>query len=328
MKTIAILLGLLTIGGIVGFIAPKGSTFLRICGRCVTPMVYLLLLVLGIHLGTQDKVLSQLPKLGLSAMIITLGSVCMCILLCRLTQGWFQGGRKSQGEGKGKNRASTSHKGNGSTASITLRQRIAPILSSLSFLATFLVGLLIGAFLPLPALLTHSALAEWVLYPFMVLVGISIGSDREALNGVRTLSPRYLLLPGLTVLGTALGAWVISLLLHNLSILETQAVAAGYGYYSLSSILISNQHSEAVGAVALISNIFRELIAILLAPLIARIGGGHNAPISVAGATSMDTTLPFIVQVTAPQYTVLSLYHGIILTILTPVAVTFILGFL
>ncbi len=325
MTTIAILLSLLALGGAVGYIAPAGSRFLRICGKCVTPMVYLLLLVLGIHLGTQGEVLQQLPKLGLNALLITLGSVCTCILLCRLTQSWFLKGGAPMRERDAL--AAQGRPQKGKSTEIPFRKRIAPILGSLSFLATFLVGLLIGAYLPLPALLTHDKLAEWVLYPFMILVGISIGSDREARNGMRTLSPRYLLLPALTVLATALGAWIVSLFLHHLTPIETQAVAAGYGYYSLSSIIIGNQHSAMVGAVALISNIFRELIAILLAPLIAKLGGGHNAPISVAGATSMDTSLPFIVQVTAPQYTVLSLYHGIVLSTLTPVAVSFFLRF-
>ena len=77
-----------------------------------------------------------------------------------------------------------------------------------------------------------------------------------------------------------------------------------------------------MGALALLSNVFRELMALLLAPLIARWAGDY-APVCAAGATSMDTVLPFITVATHPANAVVSIYHGLVLSVLVPALVGF-----
>lgn len=196
-----------------------------------------------------------------------------------------------------------------------------PILSSLSFLGIFLLGVLISANFDLPTWMLHPDLSHWALYALMFLVGITVGSDTKTLQTIRHLSPRMLMLPLATIIGTALGVTLIHLIVPAITLKDAQAVGAGYGYYSLSSLIITENYSATIGAIALLSNILRELIAIIFAPLFARLAG-NVAPICAAGATSMDTTLPFIVAATKPHYAIISIYHGVILTILTPVAVS------
>ena len=127
----------------------------------------------------------------------------------------------------------------------------------------------------------------------MFLVGISLGSDTRSLQGSQkhesknpadTLSNNYWYCYwGLVHINFR----------YTILIKEPMAVGAGYGYYSLSSIIIRNSHSDALGVVALLSNVIREIITLLLAPLMA-IYFGKVAPICSGGATSMDTTLPII----------------------------------
>jgi uncharacterized membrane protein YbjE (DUF340 family) len=69
----------------------------------------------------------------------------------------------------------------------------------------------------------------------------------------------------------------------------------------------------------------REIITLLAAPLFA-IYFGKIAPISSGGATSMDTTLPIISKVSGKEYAMVSLFHGIVLTILVPFLVTLVLS--
>ena len=76
--------------------------------------------------------------------------------------------------------------------------------------------------------------------------------------------------------------------------------AAGFGYYSLSSVLIADMKGAAPDAaelatIALLANIIREMSALFGASLFAR-WGGRYAPISVAGINSMDVCLPTIVR--------------------------------
>lgn len=196
---------------------------------------------------------------------------------------------------------------------------------SLTILLFFTLGLMAGYYTPLNQCLVSIDYSSASLYILMLLVGISIGSDSRALQALRTMNLKILIIPVATIVGTGLGVWIISLLISGFSLKELMAVGAGYGYYSLSSIIIKNQHSEALGVVALLSNVIREIITLLLAPLIA-IYFGKVAPICSGGATSMDTTLPIISKSSGKEYAIPSLIHGIILTILVPFIVSFILS--
>jgi uncharacterized membrane protein YbjE (DUF340 family) len=103
-------------------------------------------------------------------------------------------------------------------------------------------------------------------------------------------------------------------------------VGAGFGYYSLSSIFIGQISGKTLGVVALISNILREIITLLGTPLLLKFFG-QLAPIAAGGATSMDTTLPVITKFTGKEYAVISVFSGVVLTMLVPFLVTFILKF-
>lgn len=76
-----------------------------------------------------------------------------------------------------------------------------------------------------------------------------------------------------------------------------------------------------LGTIALLANIIREMITLLLAPLIAK-RFGPLAPISSGGATTMDTTLPIITQSVGQRYVALSIYHGFVTDFTVPFLVT------
>ncbi len=196
---------------------------------------------------------------------------------------------------------------------------------SLTILSFFTLGLIVGRYTPVSEWLSTVDYSSLSLYLLMFLVGISIGSDTRSLQALKSMNLKILLIPLATIIGTAIGVWFISIFVSRYSIKELMAVGAGYGYYSLSSIIIRNSHSDALGVVALLSNVIREIITLLLAPLMA-IYFGKVAPICSGGATSMDTTLPIISRASGKEYAIPSLIHGIILTILVPFIVTLILS--
>ena len=100
------------------------------------------------------------------------------------------------------------------------------------------------------------------------------------------------------------------------------AVPARRGYYSLSSIFITEYKGAELGTIALLSNIVREMFTLLLSPLLVKVAG-PLAPIAAGGVTSMDTTLPIIMDSSGKQYAVVSLFHGFVLEFSIPFIVTF-----
>ena len=109
---------------------------------------------------------------------------------------------------------------------------------SLIIVSFFIVGTLCGLLQLIPYDFSQSKLSFYALCGLMFCVGISIGNDPQTLKSFRSLNPRLLFLPVMTILGTLAGCAVVSLFLSHRSPSDCMAVGSGFGYYSLSSIFI------------------------------------------------------------------------------------------
>lgn len=192
---------------------------------------------------------------------------------------------------------------------------------SLIIVAFFIIGTLCGVYHLIPYDFTHSKLSYYALCGLMFCVGISIGNDPNMLKSFRTLNPRLVFLPVMTILGTLAGCAVASLFLSHRSVADCMAVGSGFGYYSLSSIFITEYKGAELGTIALLSNILREVTALLCAPLLVKYFG-RLAPISVGGATTMDTTLPIITRCSGQEFVIISIFHGFVVDFSVPFLVT------
>lgn len=197
---------------------------------------------------------------------------------------------------------------------------------SLIIVGFFLLGTLCGMFHLLPSDLSQSNISFYALCALMFSVGISIGNDPQTLRNFRSLNPRLVLLPVATILGTLSAAALVSLILPHRSATECMAIGSGMGYYSLSSIFITQYKGPGLGTLALLSNILREIMTLLCAPLLVR-WFGNLAPISAGGATTMDTTLPIITRTAGQQFVIVSIFHGFITDFSVPFLVTFFCSF-
>lgn len=198
--------------------------------------------------------------------------------------------------------------------------------ASLVILLFFAAGVFVGYLEVLPEKLNEINLSKYALYILMFLVGISIGATKDFLDALKKQGLRLILVPLATIAGTFGGVAAIHLATSNLHLFESLAVGAGFGYYSLSSIIIGELHSESLGVTALIANIMREVVTLLLAPFMV-VWFGKLAPVASGGATSMDVTLPVICRTSGSEFALLSIFHGVVLTLLVPLLVTFILSF-
>lgn len=198
--------------------------------------------------------------------------------------------------------------------------------SSSIIVSFFLLGLLFGHFEIISISAVDNDVSLYALCCLMFCVGLSLGNDSNMLKRFTMINPRFYWLPVATIVGTLLGCAMISFLLPGRSIMESMAVGSGFGYYSLSSIFITEYKGAELGAIALISNIFREIMALLLAPLFVKYFG-KLAPIAVGGATTMDTTLPIILKISGKEFAVISVFHGFILDLSVPVLVTIFCSF-
>lgn len=147
---------------------------------------------------------------------------------------------------------------------------------SLIVIVFFCVGCIMGVFNKFQ-FDTHTV-SMYILYALMLQVGISIGSNKNLKAIISHLHPKMLLIPLGTITGTLLFSALASILLSQWSVFDCMAVGSGFAYYSLSSILITQfkeptigiQLATELGTIALLTNIFREMMALLGTPLIKK----------------------------------------------------------
>ena len=197
---------------------------------------------------------------------------------------------------------------------------------SIVTLSFFAAGVLLAYFQMLPMFLIETDWSELVLMILMLMVGTSLGANKEVQQIFRQISWKIVLVPLTCIVGTFIGVTIVSFFLSDMTVTNALAVGSGFGYYSLSSILITQVKGEALGVVALLSNIIRELLTLLFAPLMVKYFG-KLAPISAGGATTIDTTLPIITRYSGQEFIIVALFNGIFLEISVPIFVYFFIEF-
>lgn len=200
--------------------------------------------------------------------------------------------------------------------------------SSLVTLAFFLLGCLVGVYYMVDFDVHEAAI--YVLYFLMILIGMNIGGNQDFKEFFSQLSPKMLLVPLATIGGTVIFSAIGGFLLSQWSAFDCMAVGSGFAYYSVSSILITQlktaslgvQVATELGTIALLSNIFREMFALIGTPLIRKYFG-YLAPISAAGIGSSDVSLAVITRYCGMNAVPIAILHGLLINVSMPFFVTF-----
>lgn len=293
------------LAGIVAGFLLSSPRLHRVSSWVVSITIYALLLLLGMGIGRNPDILSGLSALGGTALLMAAAGISGSILVCWLL--WkFRllppPGNESVNGAAGK-LTDTSE-----SSEVNPALRLLKSLSGSALTLAFLMaGIALGLFIPgeVPGKLDACGAdpEKLVLYAMMIAVGLSLGSNPDFKDILKGLRPGLLLLPLGTIAGTLLFSCLASLLIGKWPMWDCAAIGSGMGYYSLSSVLIGSLKEATLGTtlagelatIALLSNVFRELASLLLAPLFRRIAGPY-APIASAGATAMDVCFPVITR--------------------------------
>lgn len=296
----------LFLGYLVRVSSPR---LLNLINQAVSGSVYLILLFMGISLAGLENLASQLSRLGGNALLLfsitTLFNLAaLWWLSCRLTL----------------------KAGNSPVVKNAPTSKLAAMQGSLLLVAVVAGGVAFGLlFGPMAGDVLFSSaewLAEWVLYLLLVLIGCQLRNSGMPLKQI--LLNRLGLAIALTLAASSLLAGLLAAPLLSLSWNEGLAMASGFGWYSLSAILIGDQLGPLMGGVAFFNDLTRELLAFILIPLVIH---RHTAlAIGYGGATSMDFTLPVIQQHGGVACVPVAVVSGFILSLLSPPLILFFLS--
>lgn len=185
-------------------------------------------------------------------------------------------------------------------------------------------GILSGLFI-LPESIYNSTglLLDIGLCSLLFFVGLDLGRNKNIFSNFKSVGLKVLIIPVATVLGSLFGGIICSVL-FGINIYGSLAIASGLSWYTLAPIIITPYSSE-LGAISFLANVFREVLAFISIPFIAK-HIGFLETIGVGAAISMDTGLPIITRNTSQEVVVISFISGAILSLLVPVLVPLFIG--
>ena len=195
---------------------------------------------------------------------------------------------------------------------------------SLNILISVGLGICLGYFALPPSISgATDIVVDAGLMILLFFVGIDIGRHQDVIEKIKKIGFKILLIPFAIICGSLIGGIVGGVIL-GIPVKYASAVGSGMGWYTLSSILLSNYSTE-ISTLAFLSNVVREIIALITIPIIAKYIGKYEA-IAPAGATAMDTCLPIISSSTDSETSIIAFITGVICTMSVPIIIPLILN--
>lgn len=151
------------------------------------------------------------------------------------------------------------------------------------------------------------------------IVGFTMGLTGEITEHLKHVGIKVIVIPLLAVAGSLAGGALYGVL-SSLTVRESVAVSAGFGWYTLAPGLITEAGHTVAGAVSFMHNVMREVLGIIGVPMFARVFGYLECT-AVPGVCAMDICLPIVERSTRSDIIVYSFMTGLFMCITVPVLV-------
>ncbi len=348
MKLLLIYWAFLVGGYIAGGRLRAGGRHPKALGSFMMVTVYGLCFFMGMRMGVNEQVTSNLGKIGLEALLITLlciaGSMLAMFglrkilgmdrygnLIRQSRRGLKEPGRREKKEAGGEEAGS---RAGGEAAFAAEGDEGLDIKSTIILLSVVVIGMLIGA---LALVRRGPDFLEWfdgssnlamiiLLCILMSLVGLDMALSGDVIRNLRQAGFRVLLFPVASMIGTmALG--ICGCLLLGFSLRESTAIPIGFGWYSYAPIVIAGAGQQYIvaSAVSFMHNVIREVTGIIMIPVAARKFGYLEAA-SIPGIAAMDVCIPIVSRSCRSDTVIYSFAIGLIMCVVTSVGVPLAMG--
>ncbi len=316
------------------FVASKLRNHREILSKIINVVtlasVFMLVLMMGMRMGSNEEIIASLGTIGLQAFIFTIVVVIggvFSVMAARKLLGIDKLGRlKAQAKGQTNDEIAESEaeadteEGGGSAALMTWLIIIAVVL-----------GLLFGYFYLRVNVADIDGFNDKVgnvmtlgLCIMIGSIGFDMGLSGTVIAQVKHIGFRVLIFPAAVIVGTAVSSVIMSFFLP-LSVRECIAIGFGFGWYTFAPVAISSAGYVMAGAVSFMHNVFRETFGIILLPILAK-KIGYIEACSLPGVAAGDMGLSLVEKALRPDIVVYSFAIGMSESILIPLLVTMAIG--
>ncbi|HBF07786.1 MAG TPA: hypothetical protein DHW71_09140 [Gammaproteobacteria bacterium] len=292
---------------ILGYAVPlQGHPWQQRIAKALNWNIIALMFSMGMLFGVDKDIHDNLMKIGLVGVLaFVILTVCNGLGLLLVTR----------------HRSVQSFKNPERPVFASLRDRLWSALQEITVLVYLIAGFFIGQLEFLSIEDIHH-LSWGVLIVLLVMIGLDLRVHGIHLGKAMLNKAGFIM--AMVVFVSSLVAAVLIHFVSDLSLAESVAVTSGYGWYSLTGVLVTQKAGAYIGGLAFTLDICRELLVILSLPVLSRV---HSAVgVGYCGATAVDVTLPFLKKAYGIEIVPLALSSGLILSVITPVLIMAVLG--
>ena len=279
----------------IGFAIPVNTKMTALAEKGLSYLVFIILTLIGIELSQVEGLGSQVGEITLYVTVLallTIGTGLFGLMLFDHLKPWHA--KKPVAKSK-------EHR-------VSIRGSLAQVIC-------VVIGFVIGYFLPATYMPPENTMTV-LLMILILLVGIGLKGSGITLKEV-LLNKRGVEMSVIFTLAVLVGGLLFALLFSEVSWTKGLALASGFGWYSLSAIVMTDAYGAIWGSVALFNDLIREFFALIFIPVFMR--KYPSASVGLGGATSLDFTLPIIQQSGGLKVVPLAIRFGFIINIVSPV---------
>ena len=156
----------------------------------------------------------------------------------------------------------------------------------------------------------------YCLMLLVFLIGVQLKSSGVSLRQV-LVNRRGIRMSVWFMLSSLSGGLLFAASADGVSWTKGLAMASGFGWYSLSGLVMTEAYGAIWGSIMLLNDLARELFALAFIPLLMK--RFPDAAVGIGGATSMDFTLPVIQGAGGLEVVPVAVSFGVVVNIAAPV---------
>ncbi len=306
--------------------------------KALMPVVYILVLIMGLRMGVNEQVTSNLGTIGIQSLVITIfavgGSMAAITGVRKLMKMDKYGNLKTRSSSE--SGSGSDHDGNDISSGSPEDQKLSKsdIMSTVIILGLVVIGMLAGYFIIAGMMPQHldefDVISGHSLTAFLCVllfcVGFDLGMQGTVISNIKEVGVRALAFPFAAVAGSLIIGTAASML-FGFTMREGLAISAGFGWYTYAPTVIASAGSEfmVASAVSFMHNVIREVSGIVLIPILAK-KIGYLEMTGIPGVAAMDVCMPIVERSCRHDTVVYSFSVGLLMCIVTSLVVPLAMG--
>lgn len=263
----------------------------------------LMMMVIGLNIGTSDTVMNNLGRIGINALGISLVAIAMSVIFVLILEKTFIHLDQLKDLSDETLDVDTS------------KSSFSPLVVLMP--GAIALGIILGYFV-IPGI-SHDFIDQALNVALILLyvsVGVTIADNKSVFGYVKKLGYKILFIPIAIFAGCFVGG-VVSGWIFDVPVNISLISATGMGYYSMTGAYMTEAMGVEAGTYGFIVNVSRDVFTVLLIPLLSKISKG--APNASGAGGCMDTMLVPVTKAIGIELSMIAFLVGTLVTLIIPI---------